>query len=297
MFYTAEIILALDFLHKHDIVYRDLKPENILLDADGHVYLCDFGLSKFGVTSVGGSQGGNTAKTFCGTPEYLAPEVLTGVGHGKAVDYWSMGVLLYEMLTGTPPFFSQNRQQMYKNVIRGLVTFPPDVSYDAQSFLKRVLVRRPEDRLGARGVDEIRQHPLFRDIDWDALGARRMQPPFKPRLKPGDLTANFDPQFTSEVPNEGPDETVPLQPDVDAWFKDFCYSTDEHLASRGMSGEQVACASIRSELASGASPSEPLVSQSTAADTNHAKEPTAVPDAPAGGQTGSPPTEPGAPET
>lgn len=179
-FYVAEVILALDYLHRHDVIYRDLKPENILLGADGHIKLTDFGLSKKGITSVGGKGEGQTATTFCGTPEYLAPEIITGIGHGKAVDWWSVGILFFEMLNGKPPFSSQNRNQLYINTIKGQITWPEGISAEAKNLLAGLLHRRPEERLGSHGIKEIQNHPFFASLDWEALYHKRVPPPFLP---------------------------------------------------------------------------------------------------------------------
>ena len=138
--YAAEILLALQELHAHDVIYRDLKPENILLGADGHVCLSDFGLAREAVA--------NGASTFCGTPSYMAPEVLLGVGHGKPVDWWSFGTLIYEMLLGTPPFYSRNLHAMYRAILYGDLTFPSGASQATRSLLSKLLLRNPSKRLG-----------------------------------------------------------------------------------------------------------------------------------------------------
>lgn len=179
-FYVAEVILALDYLHRHDVIYRDLKPENILLGHDGHIKLTDFGLSKKGITSVGGKGEGQTATTFCGTPEYLAPEIITGIGHGKAVDWWSVGILAFEMLNGKPPFSSQNRNQLYINTIKGQITWPEGISIEARDLLSKLLHRRPEERLGSNGISEIQNHAFFASLDWEAVYHKRVTPPFVP---------------------------------------------------------------------------------------------------------------------
>ena len=157
-FYTAELILALEHLHDNDIVYRDLKPENILLDANGHIALCDFGLSKADLNMDG------TTNTFCGTTEYLAPEVLLDEqGYTKMVDFWSLGVLIFEMTCGWSPFHAENTQQMYKNIAFGKVRFPKDVlSPEGRSFVKGLLNRNPKHRLGATDdARELKAHPFL----------------------------------------------------------------------------------------------------------------------------------------
>ncbi|PIL37051.1 transporter [Ganoderma sinense ZZ0214-1] len=193
-FYVAELILALEHLHKYDIVYRDLKPENILLDATGHVALCDFGLSKPDL------QAGELTNTFCGTTEYLAPEVLLDEhGYSKLVDFWSLGVLLFEMCCGWSPFYAEDTQQMYKNICFGKIKFPKGViNEDGKQFVKGLLNRNPKHRLGAqRDAAELKEHPFFKVIDWDALSKKQVTPPFKPVVESDESVANFDPEFTS----------------------------------------------------------------------------------------------------
>lgn len=190
--YSAEIILALKHLHDLNIVYRDLKPENLLLDVEGHIMLTDFGLSKEAVTRKNG------ARTFCGTPEYLAPEILQGIGHGKAVDWWSLGTLMYEMLTGLPPFYSQNRKVMFERILNSELTFPPHIQPDAQHLLTALLTRDPEKRLGSGPADaeDIMGHAFFKELDWDLVQARSYVPKYKPEIKDLFDVSNFDPEYT-----------------------------------------------------------------------------------------------------
>jgi len=191
-FYTAEIALALGHLHTKSVVYRDLKPENILLDSEGHIKLADFGLSKEGVNS-----GESGARSFCGTPEYLAPEVLNRTGHGTSVDWWSLGALLYEMLTGLPPWYSQDRQKMFASIRNSVLDFPEYISPLARGILSDFLTRDVTKRLGSKNdVDDVKQHRFFHGVNWDALYNRQIPAPFVPRLQSQTDTANFDAQFT-----------------------------------------------------------------------------------------------------
>eukprot|EP00949_MAST-11_sp_MAST-11-sp1_P001805 g1805.t1 len=193
LFYTAELALALGELHKNGIVFRDLKPENVLLDAEGHVQLADFGLSKEGV--IDPTTG---TRSFCGTPEYLAPEVLERKGHGFAVDWWSLGALLYEMLTGLPPWYSRDRKKMFNAIRTEELNFPAYVAAEAKALISDFLIRNPCERLGGRGgdVNEIKSHSIFRFVDWQALLDRRINPPWKPTTDVNDAS-NFEDVFTT----------------------------------------------------------------------------------------------------
>ncbi|KAL8848477.1 MAG: hypothetical protein Q9221_006529, partial [Calogaya cf. arnoldii] len=232
-FYIAELILALQHLHKYDIVYRDLKPENILLDANGHIALCDFGLSKANLTKD------DTTNTFCGTTEYLAPEVLLDEqGYTTMVDFWSLGVLVFEMCCGWSPFYADDTQQMYKNIAFGKVRFPRDaLSNEGRNFVKGLLNRNPRHRLGAvNDAEDLKVHPFFNDMDWDALANKRIVPPFKPQLKSVLDTSNFDPEFTNALETSSSlnaraaaltsgvmPASTPLSPGMQANFKGFTF--------------------------------------------------------------------------
>jgi len=193
-FYAAEIVLALAYIHQLDIVYRDLKPENVLLDAMGHVRLTDFGLSKEGITNS--SSGANS---FCGTPEYLAPEILNRKGHGRAVDWWSLGALLYEMLTGLPPFYCRERDRLFEKIRRGHLEYPKYLTPKSQALLRGLLTQDPKQRLGS-GADDaepIQQHPFFDGIRWQELVKGDVKPPWDPQINNKLDTSQFDDEFTS----------------------------------------------------------------------------------------------------
>eukprot|EP00919_Chromeraceae_sp_WS-2016_P050202 GHVR01119052.1.p1 GENE.GHVR01119052.1~~GHVR01119052.1.p1 ORF type:complete len:341 (+),score=60.93 GHVR01119052.1:88-1110(+) len=177
-FYAAQILLALQHLHSVNIVYRDLKPENVLLDADGNIRLTDFGMSKEGIMD------NFSARSLCGTPEYLAPEILNQVGHGKAADWWSLGALIYEMLTGLPPFYTRDRDTLFENIRSGQLHYPNYLSQAAKDLLQGLFIRDPSRRLGAvTDGDELRVQPFFRDIDWNRVYNKEIEAPFIPYVR------------------------------------------------------------------------------------------------------------------
>jgi len=220
--YVGEIALALGHLHSLSVIYRDLKPENILLDDNGHVCLTDFGLSK----DVDPS---DKAHTFCGTPEYLAPEIVTGAGHDKAVDWWSLGILLYELTVGIPPFYSQNVNEMYNKIQHGVLRFPPFLSENCKSLIVQLLNRDPKKRLGSKDdVNDLKAHPFFKPISWDKMMKKEIDPPYKPKVKGGKESdpINFDPTFTAEPVVDSvvqPSTLSQTLTDTGADFSDFTY--------------------------------------------------------------------------
>ncbi|KAK0444214.1 kinase-like domain-containing protein [Desarmillaria tabescens] len=225
-FYAAELLCALEHLHGFNVVYRDLKPENILLDYTGHIALCDFGLCKLNMSET------EKTNTFCGTPEYIAPELLESQGYTKTVDWWTLGVLLYEMMTGLPPFYDENVNTMYQRILTDPLHFPPDMSAEAKSVMTGLLQRDPSRRLGANGGEEIKRHPFFaKYIDWNRLLAKRYPPPFKPSVESVLDVANFDPDFTNEEAQDSVVTDSALSETVQDQFRGFTYNpANEHLS-------------------------------------------------------------------
>uniref|UniRef100_A0A673J0D3 Ribosomal protein S6 kinase n=1 Tax=Sinocyclocheilus rhinocerous TaxID=307959 RepID=A0A673J0D3_9TELE len=216
-FYLAELALALDHLHGLGIIYRDLKPENILLDEDGHIKLTDFGLSKESIDHE------NKAYSFCGTVEYMAPEVVNRRGHTYSADWWSYGVLMFEMLTGTLPFQGKDRKETMTMILKAKLGMPPFLSSEAQSLLRSLFKRNPSNRLGAGpdGVEEIKRHPFYATIDWNKLFRREIHPPFKPASGRPDDTFYFDPEFTAKTPKDSPG--VPPSANANQLFRGFSF--------------------------------------------------------------------------
>jgi len=233
-FYTAEISLALAHLHGLGIVYRDLKPENILLDCDGHIVITDFGLSKQMMVPPSGDTSEATTHTFCGTPEYLAPEVLRGQGHGTPVDWWSLGTLVYEMLTGLPPFYSANTNVMYQKILSSELRFPPEMSGDCRSFLSGLLERDPAKRMSG---EEVMKHPWLSSIDWDKLLKKQIPAPWKPPVSSEADTTQIDRAFLAEPVKDTPpaNGTAPISKlnAPDNQFEGFTFANPADIANAG----------------------------------------------------------------
>uniref|UniRef100_A0A8C1WXK4 protein kinase C n=1 Tax=Cyprinus carpio TaxID=7962 RepID=A0A8C1WXK4_CYPCA len=222
-FYAACVVLGLQFLHEHEIVYRDLKLDNLLLDTEGFVKIADFGLCKEGM----GYQ--DRTSTFCGTPEFLAPEVLTETSYTRAVDWWGLGVLIFEMLVGESPFPGDDEEEVFDSIVNDEVRYPRFLSTEAISIMRRLLRRNPERRLGAgeRDAEDVKKHLFFRNIDWDGLLAKKVKPPFVPVIQSSSDVSNFDDEFTSEAPVlTPPREPRPLTQDEQDLFADFDYIAD-----------------------------------------------------------------------
>ncbi|KAI4871983.1 hypothetical protein NFI96_034508, partial [Prochilodus magdalenae] len=223
VFYAGCVVLGLQFLHDHKIVYRDLKLDNLLLDTDGYVKIADFGLCKEGMGY------GDRTSTFCGTPEFLAPEVLTDTSYTRAVDWWGLGVLIYEMLVGESPFPGDDEEEVFDSIVNDEVRYPRFLSSEAIAIMRRLLRRNPERRLGSgeKDAEEVKKQPFFRNMDWEALLLRKLPPPFIPSIGDKEDVSNFDEEFTTEVPTLTPprEPRVLSRKDQDS-FRDFDYVSD-----------------------------------------------------------------------
>eukprot|EP00826_Nyctotherus_ovalis_P063145 TRINITY_DN9235_c0_g4_i2.p1 TRINITY_DN9235_c0_g4~~TRINITY_DN9235_c0_g4_i2.p1 ORF type:complete len:308 (+),score=114.64 TRINITY_DN9235_c0_g4_i2:820-1743(+) len=184
-FYAAQIALALGELHRNNIIYRDMKPENILMDVDGYIALADYGLAKI-------VEDNKSTTTFCGTPEYLAPEMVSEAGHNKQVDWWGLGILIYEMIVGVPPFRNRNHHVLFQFIATKEVIFPPakyniQVSDEAKDVILKLLKKKPGERLGAKNdVKDLMEHPFFKSIDVDKLLKKEIVPEYKPPVNEKD---------------------------------------------------------------------------------------------------------------
>lgn len=185
-FYAAQVTLVFEYLHARDFIYRDLKPENLLIDASGYLKITDFGFAKRVAFKT---------YTLCGTPEYIAPEVLLNKGHGKGVDWWTLGILMYEMLVGQPPFVDDDPMGIYQQILAGKVNFPRFIDRNAKSLVKKLLISDLTKRYGClkNGATDIKGHKWYNGLEWDNLVARQLTAPFVPTVEGNSDTSNFDP--------------------------------------------------------------------------------------------------------
>ena len=215
-FYTAQVAIALDYLHVLGIAYRDLKPENILIDEDGYIKLCDFGASFH-------FQGTKKENDFAGSPEYASPEMITHEGHTIMSDWWSFGILIYELLYGITPFFNMDKNRMYELIEVGELKFPNTikmdkdiinlkVSQEAKNIISKLLEKNPGHRLGKNGLNEIQNQPFFENINFEAIKSKKLKAPYRPNVSEYDLTCNFDEEYTSITTQESP---------VANWISDY----------------------------------------------------------------------------
>uniref|UniRef100_A0A8C2BNJ3 Protein kinase C n=1 Tax=Cyprinus carpio TaxID=7962 RepID=A0A8C2BNJ3_CYPCA len=214
-FYAAEIVCGLQFLHSKGIVYRDLKLDNILLDIDGHIKIADFGMCKENIF------GEARTCTFCGTPDYIAPEILLGQKYGISVDWWSFGVLLYEMLIGQSPFHGHDEEELFQSIRTDDPCYPRWLTRDARDILVKLFVREPERRLGVKG--NIRHHAFFRETDWIALEKRQVEPPFRPTVKSASDCSNFDKEFINEKPRLSITDCIMINSVDQTMFNNFSF--------------------------------------------------------------------------
>eukprot|EP00658_Telonema_sp_P-2_P018633 TRINITY_DN17304_c0_g1_i4.p1 TRINITY_DN17304_c0_g1~~TRINITY_DN17304_c0_g1_i4.p1 ORF type:complete len:317 (+),score=84.85 TRINITY_DN17304_c0_g1_i4:319-1269(+) len=204
-FYIGEVVAAIAYLHANDIIYRDMKPENVLVCDDGHLKLTDFGLAKMGVTAMYGGDGGDVTQSLVGTPEYLAPEILSRQSYGKACDWWTIGILMFELMVGRTPFIEQgiNRAEMFRRIQTGTFKFPAQVPLpdEAQDLISQLLRSNPSERLGSQSADDIKAHPFFMQflkVKFEDLEAKKVIPPWKPQCidissnVPGPISAKQD---------------------------------------------------------------------------------------------------------
>ncbi|XP_008204750.1 serine/threonine-protein kinase N isoform X2 [Nasonia vitripennis] len=223
VFYSACVVLGLQYLHESRIIYRDLKLDNLLLDTEGYVKIADFGLCKEGMGF------GDRTGTFCGTPEFLAPEVLTETSYTRAVDWWGLGVLIFEMLVGESPFPGDDEEEVFDSIVNDEVRYPRFLSLEAIAIMRRLLRKNPDRRLGSseRDAEDVKKQAFFRHIAWDDLLLRRVKPPFVPVIHSVEDVSNFDEEFTSEKPQlTPPKDPRPLSDLEQALFRDFTYMAD-----------------------------------------------------------------------
>ncbi|KAI2466794.1 hypothetical protein F4781DRAFT_434009 [Annulohypoxylon bovei var. microspora] len=220
-FYASEVCLALKYFHENGVIYRDLKLDNILLTLDGHIKIADYGLCKEDMWY------GSTTSTFCGTPEFMAPEILLDKKYGRAVDWWAFGVLIYQMLLQQSPFRGEDEDEIYDAILADEPLYPIHMPRESVSILQKLLTRDPDQRLGSGPTDaqEVMSQPFFRNIVWDDIYNKRVAPPFMPTIKNATDTSNFDSEFTSVTPVLTPVQSV-LSQAMQEEFRGFSYTAD-----------------------------------------------------------------------
>lgn len=226
-FYACEVLLALEYFHKKNIVYRDLKLDNILLTLDGHIKITDYGLCKENMFH------GATTNTFCGTPEFMAPEILLEKPYGRAVDWWAFGVLIYEMLLGQSPFRGDDEEEIFEAILEDEIVYPINLSKESVSLLQKLLMKDPHKRLGygPNDAEDIKKHAYFKHVKWDKILNKEVSPPYKPKINSRTDVSNFDEEFTREIPVLTPCNCVLNDADQEE-FRNFSYISNWALSQR-----------------------------------------------------------------
>ena len=227
-FYAAEIICGLLFLHKRGVIYRDLKLDNVMLTASGHVKIADFGMCKEGITD------GVLTNTFCGTPDYIAPEILREQMYGGSVDWWALGVLMYEMMAGQPPFEADTEDDLFEAILHDDVLFPVWLTKNAILVLRALMCKKIANRLGCspNGERDLKTHPFFAPIDWEALEKGNVAPPFKPQSKGKGDFSNFDADFLREKPKITPADKKQLASITQEDFVGFSFTNPNFVQGK-----------------------------------------------------------------